>query len=186
MSGTNSATVVTDRAAIGALIGHTLDTLDEQRADHASALEAVRAAKLHVDHNSTEYARLIDEALATGWFTVDGLADQGHRAPRKPRKTESGPTATGIDRDAIPHLIARTLADLDERKRGLATAEDQLSAAQAAADNVAEAYARTVDNALATGWFTVVGLAGQGHTLPKKKPRATRPRANDNAQPATA
>lgn len=171
----DASTVITDRAAIIDTITSTLSTLDNLRASSDAAHRDVDAAHRSVEEAEQAYLAAIAAALGTGWFTVEGLNAQGHHVTAKklPKNTATEPPE--IDRDNIPALIASTLSTLDEHKEHLRAATQPWESAQHAAAAAEAHYGDAITKALATGWFTVDGLNGQGHTPPKKKRGARKP-----------
>jgi hypothetical protein len=81
--------VITDRHAIADVVNTGLSKLDQLR----DARDAARQRRLEAEREENaatdEYATGINEVLATGWATPQGLAAQGHEVPKK-RGTGSG------------------------------------------------------------------------------------------------
>lgn len=90
-----NATVVTDRTAIADVIAAGLNELDTLRSRQADADQQVAAAAAAAAAAAEAYAAKIDDVLATGWATAEGLAAQGHQRPKghraKPRTTPTTP-----------------------------------------------------------------------------------------------
>lgn len=170
--------LITDRDRIAEAIAAALARLDDTRAAYNQALDDNTVARTAVTRAADAYAYAIAQALATGWFTADGLAAQGHSCPKKLPKVESSPAAPEIDRSQIPELITNTLTQLDESKVALQNADEHLRQIEQVAADVAACYGEQITAALATGWCTVAGLAGQGHREPKKT-RGSRRRASE-------
>lgn len=90
-----TAVVITDRSSIAEVIAAGLEDLDRLRARKADADNAVTAAQAAAADAAEGYAIKIDEVLATGWATPEGLAAQGHHAPKKRSKTRPAATTDG-------------------------------------------------------------------------------------------
>lgn len=173
----STTSVVTDRAEIAHVISATLDELDELRGQHQHALQESVNSQTGVDEAEGTYLSQIAAALATGWFTLEGLAAQGHTVPKRLPKPPAGDEQAAVDRDQIPALITTTLGDLDHARQQRDAERSRQTAQQDQADAIAAAYSQRITTALSTGWFTIEGLAGQGHVNPKKGKGGRRPRA---------
>ncbi len=92
-----TASVVTDRTAIADVIATGLNELDTLRSLQAEADKRVTDAQVVAANAADAYASKIEEVLATGWATAEGLAAQGHQIPKgrraKARTAPAEPSA---------------------------------------------------------------------------------------------
>jgi len=84
-----TAALVTDRTAIADVIAAGLGELDSLRTQRDDADTRVEEAQQEADRAASEYAAKIDEVLATGWATAEGLAAQGHHPPKARRAAKT-------------------------------------------------------------------------------------------------
>ena len=80
--------VITDRQRIADIVNAGLDELDQLRNNFHDAQQRVSEAQEAETHAGEVYANKINEVLATGWATPQGLAAQGHEVPK--RRTTTG------------------------------------------------------------------------------------------------
>lgn len=83
-----TTTLVTDREAIAQVIAAGLGELDALRARRLEADSRVQDAQREADQAEANYAAKLNEVLATGWATAEGLAAQGHQLPRSRRSAK--------------------------------------------------------------------------------------------------
>lgn len=93
MSDTN---VITDRHAIADAVTAGLHELDQLRGNYRQAQDQVAIAQTAEAAAAEIYANKINEVLATGWATPQGLAAQGHEVPKK-RTSARAKRATNIE-----------------------------------------------------------------------------------------
>lgn len=92
-----TTTLVTDRDAIANVIAAGLVELDQLRASREDAAGRVKQAQREADQAEAVYLNKMDEVLATGWATAEGLAAQGHHIPKARRSTKAKRNATAPD-----------------------------------------------------------------------------------------
>jgi hypothetical protein len=93
--------VITDRQRIADIVNAGLDELDQLRSKHQDAQRRVSEAQEAEAHAGEVYANKINEVLATGWATPQGLAAQGHEAPK--RRIATGRSKRHSAHDTTPH-----------------------------------------------------------------------------------
>lgn len=93
--------VITDRQRIADIVNAGLNELDQLRNNFEDAQRRVSEAQDAEAHAGEVYANKINEVLATGWATPQGLAAQGHEAPK--RRTTTGRSKRHSANDATPH-----------------------------------------------------------------------------------
>jgi hypothetical protein len=84
-----TTTLVTDRDAIAKVIAAGLGELDQLRASRNDAADRVVHAQREADEAEAIYLSKMEEVLATGWATAEGLAAQGHHLPKARRSTKN-------------------------------------------------------------------------------------------------
>ena len=90
-----TTTLVTDRDAIANVIAAGLGELDRLRASRNDAADRVQQAQRDADAAETVYLAKMNEVLATGWATAEGLAAQGHHLPKARRSTKTKRSGSG-------------------------------------------------------------------------------------------
>ncbi len=84
-----TTTLVTDRDAIANVIAAGLGELDNLRARRNDAAGRVAQAQHEADQADADYVDKMEEVLATGWATAEGLAAQGHHLPKARRSAKA-------------------------------------------------------------------------------------------------
>jgi len=92
-----TTTLVTDREAIAQVIAAGLGELDNLRARRLEAAGRVDAAQREADQAEAEYVAKMEEVLATGWATAEGLAAQGHQVPKSRRSAKAKKNSTATE-----------------------------------------------------------------------------------------
>ena len=103
MSDTN---VITDRHAIADAVTAGLQELDQLAGNYRQAQEQVAVAQAAEAQAAEIYANKINEVLATGWATPQGLAAQGHEIPKKRTnaRTKRATNSEPAEQDSTDHL----------------------------------------------------------------------------------
>ena len=89
-----TTTLVTDRGAIANVLAAGLGELDSLRVSRDDASGRVAQAQREADQANAAYVAKMEEVLATGWATAEGLAAQGHHLPKTRRSAKAKKNAT--------------------------------------------------------------------------------------------